>query len=162
MRDLGARVGMRAQSLYAYYPAKHAIYDAMFADAQQVLLERLEAQPPARDPISGLRANAQLWLAFCAEEPVRYQLLYQRTLPGFEPSTDSYALARRTLEYTRACLRACGVTAARAVDAWTALTTGIAAQQTANEPGGRRWLRLTDEMIDMYLDHFTPQNRGNR
>ena len=28
MRELGARVGMRAQSLYAYFPSKFAIYDA--------------------------------------------------------------------------------------------------------------------------------------
>ena len=34
MRDLGAAVGMRAQSLYAYFPSKNAIYDAMFADGE--------------------------------------------------------------------------------------------------------------------------------
>ena len=40
MRELGARVGMRAQSLYAYFPSKHAIYDAMFADGNRTLLGR--------------------------------------------------------------------------------------------------------------------------
>ena len=39
MRDLGARVGLRAQSLYVYFPSKHAIYDAMFADANRELLD---------------------------------------------------------------------------------------------------------------------------
>ena len=29
-----------------------------------------------------------------------------------------------------------------------------AAQQNANEPEGRRWVRLLDELVDMYLAHF--------
>jgi AcrR family transcriptional regulator len=41
MRDLGARVGMRAQSLYSYFASKHEIYDAMFARGNQELLERM-------------------------------------------------------------------------------------------------------------------------
>jgi AcrR family transcriptional regulator len=40
MRDLGAAVGMRAQSLYSYFPSKHAIYDAMFAQGNRALLDR--------------------------------------------------------------------------------------------------------------------------
>jgi AcrR family transcriptional regulator len=154
MRDLGARVGMRAQSLYEYYPAKHAIYDAMFADGHRLLLERIEVLPPEPDPVAALRRINRVWMHFCTEEPVRYQLLYQRTVPGFEPSAESYALAVRTLEHTRRCLRDCGVRTARALDAWTALTIGVVAQQNANEPKGRRWLRLADDLIDMYLNHF--------
>jgi hypothetical protein len=44
------------------------------------------------------------------------------------------------------------------VDAYTAVSIGLVAQQTANEPGGRRWLRLADEITDMYLDHFGPKS----
>jgi AcrR family transcriptional regulator len=157
MRDLGARVGMRAQSLYAYYPSKNAIYDAMFADAQNILLERIESMPIDGAPDRDLRRINHLWLAFSTEEPVRSQLLYQRTLPGFEPSEESYRLATKNLEYARVRLRACGVTSPRAVDAWTAIFAGVVAQQTANEPGGKRWLRLADELTDMYLDHFRPK-----
>lgn len=157
MRDLGARVGMRAQSLYGYYPAKNAIYDAMFADAQERLLARIDALPKDRDPVAALRRLNRAWLTFCTEEPVRYQLLYQRTLPGFEPSAQSYELAVRALEHSRICLRRCGITSARAVDAWTAVTTGLAAQQTANDPDGNRWLKLADEITEMYLAHFGPK-----
>src|SRR3979411_716917 len=62
MRDLGARVGMRAQSLYAYFPSKFAIYDAMFAESNRELLRRLTELPPARDPVEGLRCNARVFL----------------------------------------------------------------------------------------------------
>ena len=156
MRDLGSRVGMRAQSLYVYYPSKHAIYDAMFAQANREILDRVSAVPVTGDPVALLRRYTCIYLQFCNEDAERYQLLYQRTIPGFEPRAESYALASEGLEVIRRCLRACGVTTSRAFDAWTALISGLAAQQNANEPGGKRWLRLADEFTDMYLSRYAP------
>jgi len=59
MRDLGARVGMRAQSLYAYFPSKYAIFDAMFAESNRDLLHRLTELEPTRDPNEGLASQRQ-------------------------------------------------------------------------------------------------------
>jgi AcrR family transcriptional regulator len=160
MRDLGARVGMRAQSLYAYFPSKHAIYDAMFAAANHELLDRVTASPRASDPVERLRRHARVFLEFCGEDPVRYQLLFQRTIPGFVPTAESYAPAVAVLDDARSALGACGITEPRAFDAWTAVTAGLAGQQNSNEPGGDRWVRLADEVIDMYLTHYRPADQG--
>jgi len=161
MRELGARVGMRAQSLYAYFPSKHAIYDAMFAAANRELLDRAtSATRPASDPVDGLRRHAGAFLDFCAEDPVRYQLLFQRTIPGFVPTAQSYAPAVAVLDEARSALRACAITDPRAFDAWTAVTAGLVGQQISNEPGGDRWIRLADEVIDMYLTHYRPAEQG--
>jgi AcrR family transcriptional regulator len=151
MRELGARVGMRAQSLYGYFPSKHAIFDAMFADANRELLSRLVELEAISDPEERLRAHGRLFLRFCVEDPVRHQLLFQRTIPGFEPSAEAYQLAVDALAQARATVRACGISSQRAFDAWTALGAGLAAQQNANEPGGQRWVRLSDELSDMFL-----------
>ncbi len=148
MRDLGLAVGMRAQSLYAYFPSKHAMYDAMFAEGNIELLARVEAVDEP-DPERRLRAHAKGFVGFCVEDPVRHQLLFQRTVPGFEPSPESYAAAVQVLALARRTVVACGVPGTRAFDAWTAITAGIAAQQNANEPGGRRWARLVDEAVDI-------------
>jgi AcrR family transcriptional regulator len=156
MRDLGARVGMRAQSLYVYYPSKNAIYDALFDASNRELLDRVTAVAQTPDPAENLRNLARCFVGFCVEDPARYQLLFQRTIPGFEPSPESYAPAVRALEHARDALRACGITEGRAFDAWTAVTGGIAAQQNSNEPGGDRWVRLVDELTDMYLARYAP------
>ena len=37
---------------------------------------------------------------------------------------------------------------------WTAITSGLASQQTSNDPGGDRWVRLADEATAMFLDHY--------
>ena len=87
-------MGMRAQSLYAYFPSKHAIYDAMFAAGNRELLDRVTtATRPASDPVDRLRRHAGAFLDFCAEDPVRFRLLFQRTIPGFVPTAQSYAPA---------------------------------------------------------------------
>jgi AcrR family transcriptional regulator len=159
MRDLGARVGMRAQSLYGYFPSKHAIYDAMFGESNRELLRRLAMIGVSGTPEEKLREHARVFLDFCVEDPVRYQLLFQRTIPRFDPSPEAFAPAVEVLDRTNATLRACGVTDDRAFDAWTAVTGGLAAQQDANEPGGDRWIRLVDDITDMYLQHYVPAGK---
>jgi len=166
MRDLGGRVGMRAQSLYAYFPSKYAICDAMFDESNRELLRRLTEVAATGDAVERLHHLARVFLDFCVEDPERYQLLFQRTLPRFEPGPESHAAAVDVLDTARTALRACGIADARALDAWTAVTGGLAAQQNANEPGGERWVRLTDEITDMFLAHFRrtkdAKNKGQK
>jgi hypothetical protein len=136
----------------------------MFGAANQDLLARMSDLRQVRDPRQALRQRARVFLDFCVQDPVRYQLLFQRTIPGFTPSPESYAPAVAALETTRTALAACGIADSRALDVWTALNAGLAAQQTSNEPGGDRWLRLVDETTDMYLARYAPSNtkRGTR
>lgn len=162
MRELGARVGMRAQSLYAYFPSKYAIYDAMFAESNREFVRRLNEPAQTGDPIERLRREARIFLDFCVEDPVRYQLLFERTLPGFEPSPEAFAPAVEALDHARRALRACGITTGRGLDAWTAVTIGLAAQQNANEPRGDRWVRLVDEIVDMFLAHYRPARQREK
>lgn len=151
LRDVGAVVGMRAPSLYVYVDGKAALYDAMFADGCRQLLAAAEALPRARDPRDMVRRAARMFVDFCVRDPARFQLLFLRTVPGFEPSPASYALARQVLERLAALLREAGVDSARDVDLWTAVLTGLASQQVSNDPGGRRWTRLVDTAVARML-----------
>jgi hypothetical protein len=38
----------------------------------------------------------------------------------------------------------------------------LSAQQTANDPGGERWLRLIDQVVDMYTDQVLEERRPRR
>ena len=152
LRDVARRIGMRPPSLYWYFDSKHAIYDAMFAEGNRQLLARLAEQDWPADPRALLRLSARVFVEFSAEDVERYQLLFQRTIPDFEPSPGSYALAVQVLEQMRARFAAAGLSDPAQFDLWTALAAGLAAQQTSNDPGGDRWLRLVDEAVDMYAD----------
>ena len=90
MRSLGERVGMRAQSLYSYFANKDALLDALFRDANEQLLTWMRPVVEAdaeTDPIGYLRAGVRRHFEFCVVDPVRYELLFQRTLPGFTPKS---------------------------------------------------------------------------
>lgn len=151
LRDLGAAVGMRAPSLYGYVDSKHALYDAMFADGYRQLLERIEVTPRPDDPQKMVRVAARSFVGFCVEDGARCQLLFLRTIPGFEPAPRSYALAERVLSEGTAVLASAGVTDPGDVDLWTATLTGLATQQLSNDPGGDRWTRLVDTAVDRFL-----------
>jgi AcrR family transcriptional regulator len=153
LRDLGARVGMRAQSLYSYFDAKEAIFDALFQQAATELLERVEAMPLTDDPRENVRRGSLVFVEFCVEDPARYQLVFQRTIPGFEPSPEAFAPSIAVLEITRRNLVAAGGDDPRDLDLLTALLTGLVDQQISNDPGGDRWTRLHDEAVDMYFEH---------
>jgi AcrR family transcriptional regulator len=151
LRDLGQKVGMRAQSLYSYFDSKEAIYDALFAEGFRQYLDLRRAVPSTGDPRADFRAVCRLFLDFCLEDPARYQLLFQRTIPGFTPSPESYAPSVEGLELTRQLLVDAGADDPADLDLFTALTTGLIDQQISNDPGGDRWYRLLDDALDMFF-----------
>lgn len=153
LRQVAARVGIRAPSLYSYFAAKADMYDAMFQEGAEAFAATMAALPSRGVPRARLKAAARSYLAFCTADPVRYQLLFQRPVPGFEPSAEAYAPAVNAYRHMQQAFAGIGITRARDLDLWTALLAGMAAQQSANDPGGRRWLRLVNEAVDMFVDH---------
>jgi AcrR family transcriptional regulator len=162
MRDLGDRVGMRAQSLYSYFASKHEIYDAMFLQGNEAFLEWMQERPDpgtgAGDRVADVRRAAHRIIEFCVNDPVRYQLLFQRTIPDFVPSERSYAVAQAAYQLTVDWLAAVDVDQS-GVDLWTAMLAGLVAQQLSNDPGGDRWSVLVDRAVDMLLTELVPSPR---
>lgn len=161
LRDLAATVGMRPPSLYSYFDSKHAIYDAMFLQGNLELLARYEAVPAHDDPVEALRAGGRLFVQFGVEDPARAQLLFMRTIPGFEPSQETYDVAVRIVELSKARMKQCGIPV-EYFDLWTSLLSGVVWQQIANEPGGDRWARWVDDVVDMYLAHVNKHNNVDK
>jgi AcrR family transcriptional regulator len=168
LRDLADRVGMQAPSLYTHFESKHAIYDAMFgqawSDYEQVWQAEVAKLPDA--PREAARRSARVFFDFAVANPARHQLMNQRTIPGFEPSPDSYAPAVRVLELGKQLLRSVGVTDPAASDLLTAMIDGLINQQLANDPGGTRWSALLDRAVDMWADGVglppEPPTQGQR
>jgi AcrR family transcriptional regulator len=154
LRDLAERVGMRAPSLYTHFVSKHAIYDAMFgqawSDFEQVALAELPELPQA--PRAVIRRLARMFFDFAVTNPARHQLMNQRTIPGFEPSPESYAPAVRVYELGEQVFRDLGLTDQSDIDIWGAIINGMINQQLANDPGGTRWSALLDRAIDIWAD----------
>jgi AcrR family transcriptional regulator len=159
MRDIGARVGLHASSLYQYFPSKDAIYDALFAAGHRELQQRMETLDRTGKPVEVFKRGCRMFTEFCLEDDVRYQLLFQRTIPGFVPSDESMALAWRSFQDMAGALAAAGVTERAEIDLWTSIQMGLIAQQLANEPGGHRFVDHLEPAIDMFFAHERKRRR---
>jgi AcrR family transcriptional regulator len=161
LRDLAKTVGMQPPSLYGYFASKHAIYDAMFAQGAQAFLDERPADLPD-DPRAAQVVSVRYFMSFCVADPARYQLLFQRTIPGFEPSPESYAISVAGLEALAERLAGFGLRDPDLLDLYTALVTGLTDQQISNDPGGDRWIRRIDDAVEMFWDFVEKQDRGVR
>lgn len=162
LRDLAAAVDLRQPSLYSYFDSKHALYDAMFAQGYQQLIDEIDEIELTGDPEEQVRQMARTFVALATSDVTRAQLLFLRTLPDFEPSPQSYELAVRFLDEARGRLAAAGLTRREDVDLYTTVVGGVVSQQLANDPGGSRFVGLIDSVIDMYLEHTLRKGRTDR
>ena len=151
--EIARRMHMRTLSLYTYFESKNAMYDAMFADAAAAFLELPHNLELPSEHLSGLQTAVRAFFDFCVEDPARYQLLFQRTIPGFEPSPESYAQAIAAVELTAELLAELGVRDRPHLDMLTAIATVLASQQISNDPGGTRWRDLIDETSEAFNRH---------
>lgn len=153
MRGLAGKLGMAASSLYEYFPGKDAIYDEMFRQGNLELRARFEGLQASNyvSAREALIAGAEGFIRFCEEDHARFRLLFQHAIPGWRPSAEAYAAAIENLEAMREFLASIDITDDKSADLWTAINSGLAGQQVANDPGGDRWLGLVPRAVDMYL-----------
>lgn len=159
LRDLAKRAGITTPTVYAYFESKNAIYDAMFGRAATEFAERMTQPYVSEDPRAILTESLQRFVEFCTTDVARFQLLFQRTIPDFEPSAASLAPAILAFDAMRERLATNRITDPAAIDMWTALTTGLVSQQISNDPGGDRWNRLIDDFVAMFIAHCQPGRR---
>jgi AcrR family transcriptional regulator len=160
LHALARQVGIRQPSLYEYFASKHALYDAMFADGNRQLLERLDAFKLPGEPRAAAKKYLNTFLTFALEDPARCELLFQRHVPGFDPSPESYALAEEVLRGAVNLLHEAGVTDQGDIDCIIAMVGGLIEAQLANDPGGNRWSRHLNRLVDLHLDDAL--RRSNR
>ena len=160
LHEVARRVGIKQPSLYGYVSSKLDLFDAMFDQAYQQLFARIEAANLAGTPREQLQGLSWTVVDFVVENPPRQQLLFQRTIPGFEPSAESYALAKRLIDRSVGLLAELGADDPADVDVYTVLIAGVGGQQVANDPGGDRYTRHLEALLDLFLDHYVVQKEA--
>lgn len=153
LRQLAARVGMSAPSLYTHFAAKHAIYDAMFADAWRQVETIQQALALPTEPRAALRTVARTFYDFSTADLPRHQLMDSRIIPDFTPTPEAYAPAVRVMANLHQLFATIfGTARDEDVDLYSALVGGLIDAQWANDPGGQRYGRLLDRAVDMFAD----------
>ena len=170
LQEVARRVGVRAPSLYEYFPGKMAIYDALFRMGVRLLGERMNHSHESTDPLWA-RAQAVLenYMTFAQEYPELYQLVQERPVPGFIPSEESMQESRGLLTMGDAIVEkgiergslALGLTVSEARDLFLAMMHGLTALHMANEPelpvGAGRFGSLIPAALALFRAAWEPE-----
>lgn len=170
LSEVARRVGMRTPSLYEYYPSKLAVYDDLFALGTRrcaaATQEAVGDLPPGMDRLA---TGTSAFVAWCAANPVLAQLVFWRTVPGFEPSAESYGESERMLASVREELRATvevgelapAAAGEEALALYTALVQGVVSQHLANEahvPFEKgRFTALLPVLLELFRHRYAPE-----
>ncbi|HXR22607.1 MAG TPA: TetR/AcrR family transcriptional regulator, partial [Acidimicrobiales bacterium] len=96
---------------------------------------------------------------FGLEDPARYELLFARHIPGFVPSPTSYSLAEDVLGRAYRLMNEVGVNKQGDIDCIVAIVAGLMEAQLSNDPGGNRWVRHLNRLVDLYVDDVLQRSR---
>ncbi|MDZ7726725.1 MAG: TetR/AcrR family transcriptional regulator [Dehalococcoidia bacterium] len=144
LHEVARRVGMKAPSLYTYFESKHALYDEIFRLGMQQY--RAEVDAVAREAGNGpdaLDAAVAHALRFADANPELYSLLFERHVPGFEPSEESMREAQGLLDdgarHVQRLVDSGAIRPAlpieQARDILIVVIQGLTSLKRANEPG---------------------------
>jgi AcrR family transcriptional regulator len=165
------RLGLQPPSLYQYFPSKMAIYDALFQRGNEQVRDAYRTAyttADTEDPLELGLVAATEFCRWCFEHQVYSQLLFWRTIPGFEPSPEAYAPAEESLQDLRdhlqrmvdAGLLRPEVASEEGVALYTSLISGLLSQQIANQPDASfeegRFSRLLPVVLEMFYQRYTP------
>ncbi|GAB2671280.1 TetR/AcrR family transcriptional regulator [Kribbella swartbergensis] len=166
------RLGMQPPSLYQYFPSKMAIYDALFQRGNELVRDAYRSaydEADTDDPLELGLITATAFCRWCLEHQVYSQLLFWRTIPGFEPSPEAFAPAKESIQDLRDHLQRMvdaghlrpDVASDEGVALYTSLIAGLLSQQIANQPDASfeegRFSRLLPVVLEMFYQRYAPQ-----
>ena len=171
LREVARRVGMRAPSLYEYFPSKAALYDALFLMAIRRFQATVYPLWQRQDTFwERLRATFEGYMTFAKEHPDLYELAFERPVPEFIPSEASMvesaaALAIFQQDFVDAIESGRivpGVSASQAGDLAIAMMHGLTSQHMANESqaplGSGRYGSLVQPALALFRASWEPRD----
>jgi AcrR family transcriptional regulator len=141
MQELARRMDLRAPSLYHYFSSKMEVYDALFRLGFSLFGERMERYNHGAQTWKDFVQGAfEGYLTFAQQNPELYQLCFERPVPGFVPSEESFQVSLELLNQAYQQAEAFRETlytelpAHQVVDLTIAMMHGITALHLSNEP----------------------------
>jgi AcrR family transcriptional regulator len=143
LHEVARRVGIRAPSLYEYFPNRAAMYDVLFRLGLGLFAQhRDQALEGKTDAWDRLEASIVSYMTFAQESPELWYLLFERPVPGFTPSErsmdESRAMLGTATSYVEEAMTSGamvpGIPAEQVRDFVIAVMHGLAASHEANEP----------------------------
>jgi AcrR family transcriptional regulator len=96
MRRIAAEVGCSTSVLYTMFGGKSGVAEGLWREGFERLRQAME-RVEADDPLGRLTALGHAYRANALANRAYYAVMFQRPIPGFEPSAEAYADSLRPL-----------------------------------------------------------------
>ncbi|TMR10339.1 TetR/AcrR family transcriptional regulator [Nonomuraea turkmeniaca] len=159
MRRIAAEAGCTTTVIYTMFGNREGLAEALYLEGFERFRRLLEAVPARRNPLEHLHALGLAYRQACLAEPGYYSLMFERAIPGFEPSERARTLARAALNILDRVIADC-ISAGYLVptqprkiaDAlWAAAHGAISLERAGHLRDGRTYEAVTTATICCYL-----------
>ncbi|MEU6999050.1 TetR/AcrR family transcriptional regulator [Nonomuraea sp. NPDC046570] len=159
MRRIATEAGCSTTVIYTMFGSREGLAEALYLEGFERFRRYLESVPVRRDPLDYLYALGPAYREACAAEPGFYSLMFERAIPGFEPSERARTLARAALNILDRVISDC-ISAGYLVptqprkiaDAlWAAAQGAISLERGGHLRDGRTYEAVTTATICCYL-----------
>jgi AcrR family transcriptional regulator len=165
LRRLAAAVGTTTRAVYSVFGSRQGLISALYREAFQVLIRRVEALPVTADPLADLTTAAlKGFRGYALEHPNLFRLVFERMIPEERLAPDDWSAGSEARDVARRlvhrCLDAglfCNRPAELVVNEFHALAQGLAAMELQGRFRGVDPVRVwTDAMSALLAGLMQP------
>jgi AcrR family transcriptional regulator len=98
VRRIAAAAHVAPMGVYNHFESKFGIVEALFIQGFERLGEAMSAIADIQDPHEALREGGRRYRALALAQPMVYQVMFLRAVPGFEPSARALEVAARAFD----------------------------------------------------------------
>ena len=89
VRGIAARAGISTMAVYSRFGCKAKILEALYRHGFELLRDELEAVPVSPSSVQDITALGFAYRRFALNNPGLYGFMFERPLPGFDPTLES-------------------------------------------------------------------------
>ena len=98
VRRIAADAGVATMGVYNHFESKNGVIEALFMQGFEQLRQALAGIADVLDPYEALREGGRRYRALALAHPKVYELMFLRTVPGYEPSDHALEVAARAFD----------------------------------------------------------------
>ncbi|MFI6326130.1 TetR/AcrR family transcriptional regulator [Nonomuraea sp. NPDC050556] len=159
MRRIATEAGCTTTVIYTMFGSREGLAEALYLEGFERFRRFLESVPSRRDPFDNLTALGPAYREACLAEPGYYSLMFERAIPGFEPSERARTLARAALNILDRVIADCIASGyliptqpRKIADAlWAAAQGAISLERAGHLRDARTYEAVTTATICCYL-----------
>lgn len=104
VRRVATEAGVAPMGIYHRFGGKDGLAEALFVDGNRLLTEAMQ-QVEVGDALGELREGCRQYRRFALANPGLYSLIFERAMPGFEPSPAALETCMKTFGVLVDCVR---------------------------------------------------------